>query len=510
MFKKAALIGLVSTYALNVSPVLADKSDDTLNWTTKNEVAVVDPYFNNTRELVVMGQLVWDGLTKRNLKTGEYEPLLAKSWTWVDEVTLDLALRDDVIFHDGTSFDAEDVVYTMNFASNEENGVLVSRNVSWIDRAEVLGSHEVRVHLGKPFPPALAFLDTGVLIVPSGHYDNAPKREDGAPDYGRVSAVGTGPYKLVDVKPGEFVLLEKNDNYFANSPKGTPKIGKIRFRTIQEPSTQIAELMTGGVDWIWDVPKDQAERLELVPNITVSNAKTFRISYLAFDVNGESNTDVFSDLRVRQAIAHSIDREALVTNLVGPASEVLHAACHPDQFGCTQDVAQYGYDPERARNLLAEAGYPDGFAFDLYGYREREFTEAVIGDLAEVGIEANLNWLQYAALRDLARQGGTPINHMTWGSFSIPDVSAIVSHFFKLGPDDLARDTKLASFLDEADSSIDSEKRKALYKQAFETIATNIYWLPMFTYAKYYAWSNDLDFSPTPDEIPRFYEASWN
>ena len=103
----------------------------------------------------------------------------------------------------------------------------------------------------------------------------------------------------------------------------------------------------------------------------------------------------------------------------------------------------------------------------------------------------------------------TPINHMTWGSYSIPDVSAIVSHFFKHGPDDPAKDPALKEMLDVADSTIDSEVRKAKYQEAFETIASNVYMLPMFTYAKYYAYSKDLDFKATPDEIPRFYTAKW-
>ena len=508
-FRFVGALAAVAALSAAAGPAMAGKADDTLNWATPREVAVIDPYYNNTRELVIMGQLIWDGLTKRNLETGEYEPLLATSWEWVDDVTLDLQLRQGVKFHDGSDFDAEDVAYTMNFTSKEENGVLTYRNVSWIKEAEVTGSHSVRIHLKAPFPPALAYLDTGVLIMPSGHYDSAPKKADGNPDYGQVPVVGTGPYKFVESKPGEYVLLSKNENYMDGSPKGKPQVGNIRFRTIQEMNTQVAELMTGGLDWIWDVPKDQAERLDAAPNVTVANAKTFRISYLEFDVPGESNTDVFKNPKVRQAVAHAINRQSISENLVGPASEVIHTLCHPDQFGCTQDVTQYDYNPEKAKALLAEAGYPDGFEFDIYGYRQREFTEAVIGDLAAVGIKANLNWLQYRALRDIIRKGETPIGHMTWGSYSIPDVSAIVSHFFKLGPDDPAKDPALKELLDVADSTIDPEVRKAKYQEAFETIASNVYMLPMFTYAKYYAWSEDLDFQPTPDEIPRFYTAAW-
>ena len=495
--------------SLSSVEAFANKADDTLNWSTTREIAVVDPYYNNTRELVIMGHMGWDGLVFRDLETGEFKPLLATSWNWTNETTLDLELRNDVKFHDGSDFGADDVVYTLNHVSNKDNGVLTFRNVSWIKNAEKLGDHSVRINLHKPFPPALAYLANAVFIMPAGHYDSAPAKADGNKDFGAVNPVGTGPYKVTDTKAGEFVLMEKFDGYMTDGPKGTPQIGKMRFRTIAERNTQLAELLTGGLDWIWDVPKDQAERLAGNPGITVENAKTFRVSYMAFDVDGDSGTDVFTNKKVRQAVAHAINREAIATNLVGPASEVIHSACHPDQFGCTQDVPQYEYDPAKAKALLAEAGYPDGFEFDIYAYREREFTEAVIGDLAEIGVRAKMNFMQYRALRDIVRKGETPINHMTWGSYSIPDVSAIVSNFFTHGPDDPAKDDETKGYLDIADNSLDEETRLENYKKAFSRISEEVYWLPMFTYAKYYAFSSDLDFQATPDEIPRFYATKW-
>ncbi|MEO1650362.1 MAG: ABC transporter substrate-binding protein [Pseudomonadota bacterium] len=493
----------------NAASVLAGKSDDTLNWATDREVAVVDPYYNNTRELVVMGHMGWDALIFLNPESGEFSPLLATKWTWVDNKTIEFELREGVKFHDGSDFTADDVVYTVNHVSNKDNGVLTYKNVGWMESAEKLGDYKVRIKLLEPFPAALAYLANAVFMLPEGHYDDAPAGADGKKDFGAVSAIGTGPYKFVEVKAGEFVLWEKNDAYFTGSDKPQPSIGKIRFRTIKEQNTQIAELLTGGLDWIWDVPKEQAERLGATGQVTVKNEKTMRVSYMAFDVDGDSGTDAFTKKKVREAVAHAINREAITKELVGPASVVIHSACHPAQFGCTQDVKKWEYDPEKAKQLLKEAGYENGFEFDIYAYRQREFTEAVIGDLAKVGIKANLNYMQYRALRDLVWKGTTPINHMTWGSNSIPDVSAITSHFFSGGRDDPAKDPEVIAALKEADTSTDTSAREAAYKKALSKISSELYWLPMFTYAKYYAWSNDLEFTTTPDEIPRFYAASW-
>jgi peptide/nickel transport system substrate-binding protein len=212
---------------------------------------------------------------------------------------------------------------------------------------------------------------------------------------------------------------------------------------------------------------------------------------------------------VREAFAHAVNREAIAKNLVGPASVVINSACHPDQFGCTQDVPKWKYDPEKSKKLLKEAGYPNGIEFDLYAYRQREYTEAVIGDLAKVGMKANLKFMQYRALRDLVWKNETPVDHMTWGSNSVPDASACTSHFFSGGRDDFAKDPEVIKALEAADTSTDPKVRKREYKKALRKISGELYWLPMFTYAKYYAYSNELDFTPTSDEIPRFYTAKW-
>ncbi|MDX1431277.1 MAG: ABC transporter substrate-binding protein [Gammaproteobacteria bacterium] len=500
---------IVVAFVAGMQPALAGKSTDTLVWTTDRECAVADPYYNNTRELVIIGNTVWDGLLFRDLDTGEYRPLLTKSYKWIDNVTLEFELRDDVVFHDGSTFDADDVVYTVNFVANEDNGVLTQQNVSWMKSAEKLGPHKVRIYLDEPFPAALAYLANAVFMMPDGHYDSAPQTADGKRDYGAVKPIGTGPYMITEVIAGDRIVMKRNENYMKNGPKGQPQIGNLVFRTIKEMNTQIAELLTGGADWTWDVPKDQADRLAEMPQVQVTNAKTMRVSYIQFDVKGKSGTDVFTNKKVREAFAHAVNREAIAVNLVGPASVVIHSACHPDQFGCTQNVPKYDYDPAKAKQLLEEAGYANGFEFDLYAYRQREYTEAVIGDLAKVGIKANLKFMQYRALRDLVWKNETPANHMTWGSNSIPDVSAITSHFFTGGRDDFAKDPEVIEWLKIGDTSTDPAVRKENYQKALAKISGELYWLPMFTYAKYYAYSADLDFTPTPDEIPRFYTAKW-
>ena len=502
-------IAVAGLCALAVQPADAGKRDDTLIWSTERDNPIADPYYINTRELVILGHHAWDSLVIVDPKDGQIKPLLATAWTWMNDTTLDLELRKGVKFHSGKEMNADDVAYTLNHAANKDNAVLNYALVSWIKSAEAAEPHKVRIHLERPFPPALAYLAGLSFIMPKGHYDAAPVKADGRKDFGAVKPDGTGPYRVSEIKAGEYILLERFEGYFKDSFKGAPKIGKIKFRTIKDNNTRAAELMTGAIDWMWEMPKDLSERLAGAPNLTVATAKTLRFNYLQFDVKGQSGQKFFTDKRVRQAVTHAINRPSIVKNLVGPGSVVPAAFCHPEQFACSDDVTKYDYDPDKAKKLLAEAGYPQGFEFDLYAYRDRDIVEAIIGDLAKVGIKPRLNFLQYVAFLDGVRKGKAPIGDGAWGSNSIPDVSAATSQFFSGGPDDMAADPEVIEGIKQADSLIDPEKRKAAWRKVLDRIQSEAYALPVFTYTKYQAWSKDLDYTPTSDEIPQFYAAKW-
>jgi len=505
-FSITVFVGLMIASFL-VCPVWAGKKDDTLNIATERELESVDRYFNSAREGIIFARHVYDNLLYRDPKTYEYKPLLAKSYQWVDDTTMAIELRQGVKFHNGNEMTADDVVYTLNFAADPENKVKTQRYSNWIKEVVKEGPYKVKILLKEPFPAALEFLSGANPIYPKDYYTKVGPKGFG------MAPIGTGPYKVTELEPGQKVTLVKNEDYFKDSPKGQPSIGKIVWRTLPETNTHVAELMTGSLDWIWLVPQDQAERLAKMPNLTVIAAETMRVGFLMMDAadrTGELGMDnPFKKLEVRRAVNHAINKEAISKSLVGGNSRTVDSACFPTQFGCTQDVMKYDYNPEKAKKLLAAAGYPNGFETTLYGYRNRPYAEAMVGDLAAVGIKAKLLMMQYSALREKRRAGKVQFDFETWGSYSINDVSAIVSHFFEFENDDMARDPEVRDWLLEADRSIDSEKRKMLYKKALQRIAEQAYWAPLFTYVSNNCFSKDLDFTPYPDAIPRFFQAKW-
>ncbi len=503
-FHLILVIALMATALLAAPGAQAGKKDNTLNIAWEKELETLDMYYNTAREGIIVARLTFDNLIYRDPESNEYKGLLAKSFKWVDEKTMELELRQGVKFHNGEPFDADDVVFTLNYVSNPANKVLVQQNVSWIKNAEKLDKYKVRIHLKEAFPAALEYLSGPMPIYPNEYYGKVGSKEFG------VKPVGTGPYKVDKIVPGKSVTFLRNDDYFADSPKGKPAIAKIVQRTIPEVNTKLAELMTGGLDWIWQVPPDQAPKLAQAPNVTVVPAETMRVGFLYLDSAGRSGDSPLKKLEVRRAINHAIDRQAMAKNLVGGQARVINGACFPSQFGCAQQgVMGYDYSPEKAKKLLAEAGYPNGFEIDLLAYRERPYAEAIVGYLKAVGIKVNLQYMQYAAMRDRWHAGKGQIGYWTWGSYSINDVSAIAGYWFKFGPDDYAKDEQLKKWLETGDTSVDPKVRKEAYQKALSRIAEQAYWVPLFSYVSNYAFSKDLDFKPYPDEVPRFFLSKW-
>jgi len=503
--KLTSLMSAVAVLALGLGAggATAQQAENTLRWSSNASLTTVDPYFNYHREAMLLnGQLVWDTLIYKT-SDGDYLPLLATEWSWLDDKTLEFKLRDDVVWHDGKPFSVQDAVYTFNYVSNPENGINVQSNVNWIDRAEAVDEATLRLHLKKPFPAALEYISTLHAILPEGFFG----------DDGRAGAngrlVGTGPYKLAEFSPGDRIRVEAFNQYFDGSPKGQPSFDAIVYRTIPDTSTQIAELLSGGVDWIWRVPPDQAEPMSSVGGITVSADETMRISFLSMNLRDMEGGNPLQDIRVRRAIAYAIDRQKIVDQVIGEGSNVINSPCFRTQFGCVEGANDIGYDPEKAKDLLAEAGYADGLDLKMTSYRSREWTEAVAGFLGAVGINVQASVLDYSNARERVVNNQVHMMLGDWGSYGVNDVSALLNNFFTLSEDDMAQDEAVSEALLEAAQTADSDVRMEKYDFAVRRIAQELYWYPMWTHPTTYAYSANLDFQSHPDENPRFFEARW-
>jgi peptide/nickel transport system substrate-binding protein len=214
--------------------------------------------------------------------------------------------------------------------------------------------------------------------------------------------------------------------------------------------------------------------------------------------------------KVRQAIFYAIDRTTMAKQLVQGGSRPLDAPCYPTQFGCDASAADhYNYDPAKAKQLLAEAGYPNGFDTELVTYVLPQWAGAMQGYLKAVGINAKLSMLQVAAVVQRSQAGQNPMEAGDWGSYSVNDVSAILPNYFNFNPSDYARDPELQKLVQEGSATVNPDERRAAYSAAIKRITEKAYFLPMYTYSVTYGFSKQLDFKPYPDELPRFFLSSW-
>lgn len=504
-FIRAFNVGAFLAVSSLAGQALAGKADDTLNAGFDEEVSSLDGYKEISRAGLILSRMLYDNLLYKNHQTGDIEPALAESYKVVDDTTLDFVLRKGVKFHDGKELTADDVVYTLTTVATKEYAARYQIAVNWIAGVEKTGSHTVRLRMKSAYPLALEMLAGNLPIYPKHILEN------GGSSAMAAKAIGTGPYRLVETTTGTRYVLERFDGHYAGSPKGRPAIKRLVMRTLPEANVQYAELMNGQLDWIWRVPPDATKRLASRPNLAVQGASIMRIGFLGMNPHFDGGKSPVADVRVRRAINHAIDKAGIVKALIGGASEPIAAACHPVQFGCTKDVTVYSYDPKKAKELLAEAGYPNGFQLELLASTAfpRANVEAIAANLTAVGLKVTINEQQSATMRTNWLDGKSPTTITSWGAYGIGDAGLTTSPFFGGAGDDVVKDPTVIADLKVADTSLDREVRKKHYATALKRIADQAYWVPLWSYNVNTVQNKDLSLTVEPDEFVPFYKASW-
>jgi len=498
---------LTAASAAVAQPAFAQKSADTLRIQFVDAVPNVDMYFNSQRTGLILAHQAWDMLVHRDPATFEIKPSLATDWRFAEDNSLDLTIRQGVKFHDGSTLSPDDVVYTINMAANPESKVATPSNYAWIDKAEKTGDWTVRIHMKKPTPAALEYLAMVTPIHPKAY------REKVGPEGFAAKPVGAGPYKIVKNVQGQEVFFERFDDYWAGSPKGKAAIKTLHVRFVPDVTTAVTELLAQRADWVWNFNPDQLANINKMPHLQATQQESMRIGYLSIDAAGRTGAgNPLTKLKVRQAIWHAVNRKEFADKLVQGGSRVPPAPCFPSQFGCDADAAvKYDYDPKKAKALLAEAGYPDGFETEMVtSVQPTSWPAAVQNYLAAVGIRARINQLQVTPAIQKMEKGEVPLYMQSWGSYSINDVSAILPVMFGAGQlQNYARDPELEKLIAEGGATSDKAVRAKAYSAAIKIATEQAYWLPINTYVNAYAFAKDLDFKTYPDELPRFYFAKW-
>lgn len=497
----------LSTLALLLAGVTANHAiagpdDNTITWGFDTQLESMNPYATNKGKAQLIMRNVMEHLLYRN-NAGEARPALATSWTWVDETTIDFTLREGVTFHNGETFNADDVIYTLDFIRDPNSTISAQADLGFIESVEKTGEYALRMTLSKPTPSAIDRLSQTLFILPNETHAAMDPAE-----FGRAP-VGTGPYMVESFDAGQQVTMVRNDDYY-DADWGKPRFDAITVLTVSDPQTRIAELTSGRVDFVWGVTPDQKMQLMMSPQVNQVSGPSTTVTFLSLDPAGRTGEDPTQDVNVRKAMIHAIDRQAIGLVLQGEDSVVLDAPCHPLQFGCVQDVTSYDYDVDTAKEYLAASAYPEGFSAEIAAFTDNaQIAEAVVGNLREIGIEATVNQQETTAWVKDYFAGDIPMGVVPWPSNGVYDVSAITPFFFQEGQGDYVGDPEINDWFAEAGQIIDDEKRMELYTKGFSKMADEVLNIPLVTKVIHYGYRGDLDFTPAADGYPLMYLAGW-
>jgi peptide/nickel transport system substrate-binding protein len=493
--RPGSVLAVLAILALASGPVAAGKADDTLRIAVSDWWSTLDPYQFPSDEAAVFFRVVYEQLISYDERTHRYVPRLAKSWQRIDERTLEFQLRDDVKFHNGDRFDADDVVATINYISDPAVPMRFKDLYNWVEKVEKLGPYTVRITSKKTFATELETIAYRFYI-----YDAKVlgKLENKA-DYGRVSPVTTGAYKVVAFDQQKMVLERFEDYYDKNGPVRAP-IKRIIVTPIPDRQTQVAQFLTSNIDVIRNANADTARELGKMPDTRVTATHAGLLLYLQLDALGRSDNKVMSDQRVRKAFMEAIDRKELAQTVIpgGEIADMLGGICVTADIGCQSSTRPADYNPADAKKLLAEAGYPDGFDLELDVHEPiKEIGEAIAGMVRKVGIRASVRPLPISLYVRMRGEGKFTAFLGFYPTGAQPDMDNIFDLFFN-GTRDYWNDPVIQAAQKAGSAELDDAKRPAIYQQGIDQVNKMNYILPVADLPLVFVHSKDVSIADDP------------
>jgi len=415
---------------------------------------------------------------------GKIMPVLATSWTVSpDSMTLTLQLRKGVKFHNGEPFDAESVKFTFDTLKSHTDWVL-NYWMAQLDKVEILNPYEVRITFTEPVALTFALNLQYFSMLPPKH----TQETGGAFDV----QIGTGPFKFVEWVKGVRYVVERNEDYWGWGTTATTNVDRFIFTPIIEATTRMAALKNGEVDLVSEVPPEYVPDFEADPGIQVGSALGFDQLYLGLETSHKPLDSVL----VRKAIHYALNREALAKYVM--KSGAVPLGCLPQgMFGSNPYLVPYEYNPEKARELLAEAGYPNGFKVKLIAPltwypKMRELTSAIAAQLAEVGITVTVHILDDLAFIDQRKSGQYDI-YLTGGEHTSghPNeylTARIVNDIFHSS----WHDEECIRLINEARAQPTAELQEQYYREVVSLMHERGPWVPIWRYEFIYAYRDRL------------------
>lgn len=488
-----------------IGTALAQPDDRVATVSMSGDPSFLDPHREINALSVIISNHFFDALLDRDPVTMEPIPALAESWEILDPETYRFTIRQGVTFHDGVELTVEDVKYSFDRILDPDFSNRVSNYASAIESVEIVDDHTVQLNLNAPYAPMINRM-ASFYIVPK-HYV-----EEVGNDVFNRKPIGTGPYEFVEWVGDDHLTMVANEAYW----RGAPEVKTVIFRPIPEDSTRLAALLTGEIDLADQITADDASIIQRNNCCDLLAADSNGIYY--FTIN--SSNPPFDDVRVRQALSYAINWDEIL-GLYGDYAVRVTFPSIPTSFGHAELAdyladKTYEYNPERARELLAEAGLADGFNVNLMAPAGRypngeEVVQAAASQLEDIGLTTTIEILEWGVFYGELYPAGLQ-RDLTIGSTNNPLFDP--DHYMATNFDPKRTafyysNDELTELIDQGVNETDPEARIKVYQLAMEHLLEQAPYIWGFQVQKLYGTSSRLEWAPRVDGRIFMDEASW-
>ncbi len=476
------------------------------------DAQTLDPANHRNRETETIIRNMCDGILTRDAKM-KVVPEIAESYTQVDAKTWDFKIRSGLKTHSGAPFTAADVAFSINRLTrdNAMGGQTSPRKslLGPVTSAEVVDGSTVRLTMSAPWailPAMLPFQE----MVSEAHV----KKVGDAAVATSVDCVG--PYKLVEWRRGDAIIMARDPNYYGGAadipPVGPAKPDRVIFKIIPENASRVAALLAGEVDIINELPASALKQVEASDKAKVMAVNGTRTFFLALNMAKKP----FDDVRVRKALNHAIDRKLIIDRILAGRATALNGVMSPDAFAFNDALPEYKHDAVLAKKLLAEAGHPNGIelTIDTTG-AFKQTAEAIAALMARAGIRAKVQVWEGAVLSPMwanaEKRAERDVYLISWGNGALDPSDIMVPTLRTKGRGNFAgySNAKVDALLDAAETEVDQMKRAAMYKEAQAIVNADAPWVFLWLPQDLYGVSKRLKgWQPSADSRINLHDAS--
>src|SRR5579864_4271651 len=452
-------------------------SPDTLTMVIEFNPTNLDPRIGTDAQSEFIDELMFDSLVRKG-PNFVLEPNVAERWEIPDPQTYIFHLRKGIHFHDGRLLTARDVKWTLDTTRDGSLRTIKGATYHLLDRIEARDDSTLVIHLTEPFAPLLWNLSEGALgIIPEGS----------GKDFA-AHPVGSGPYRFVRFDPDSQVVLERNPDYWG--PR--PQIGRLRFAVVPDATTRALELRKGSADLAApnSFPPDMVRALAHERSLAVERHAGSSLAYLAFNLQDP----ILKDVRVRQAIAYSIDRQVILHSLLNDSGRLADSVLPPEHWAYNGDVDHYPFDPEKAGALLDAAGHPrgkDGVRFHLVmktsTLDETKLLAAVLQQqLRRVGIALDIRSFEFATFYSDIVKGAFQVYSLRWIGYTNqdPDIFEDAFDTASFAPKRANRghysNPEVDRLIAQGRRTLDQPERKRIYAEVQKILARDLPYIDLW------------------------------